>query len=118
MLRRKKSVLMILTFLILWTNSTSAAIVLRKGEPAPFDGALLPESEMRDVLKDSSFRLTVEPLLNEPLEENPLNFECAGGIAIPAFLVGLAVNSDNQKDQVVLLSSSVAVFLYTLSLCL
>jgi hypothetical protein len=113
-----KNGLMILLCLSLWTNSTNAATVLRKGESAPFDGALLPEEEMRDVLKDGSFRLIVEPALMLPREENPENLECAGMGVILGLLGGLAVDSDNRSNQVVLFSSSVLVAIYTLQTCL
>lgn len=68
-------------------------MVLKKGEVAPFDGALLPESEMRAVVKDSSFRTKVEPALNEPLDEKPLNFECAGIAFLLGFLSAYVIQS-------------------------
>lgn len=115
----KRKGLIIVLLMSLWTNLTNAAMVLKKGENAPFDGALLSEIELKDVLKDSSFRLTIEPLLQLPLEEKPDNrLECAGMGVILGVLVGVAADSGNQTNRVVLFSSSALVALYTLTTCL
>lgn len=114
----KRNLLMILLLMNLLTNSTSAATILRKGEVAAFDGALLSEVEMRDVLKDSSFRLKVEPLMMLPLEGKPENRLCAGMGTILGVSVGLSVDLDNRSNQVVLLSLSALSASYILLTCL
>lgn len=54
----------------LLTSTTNAqVVVIKKGESAPFTGALLPEWRMREAVDDHSFREKIEPALAQTIEK-------------------------------------------------
>ncbi len=66
-----------------------AATLLKKGETANFDGALMIREEVEACILDRSFRNRVTPLLTEPrdLSAGPLNLE----LAAISFLSGVVI---------------------------